>query len=52
MPMPGGAWPGSGAVLAAVEVASGRTAEIAGKPERHLFELALAADSQAQNGWR
>jgi HAD superfamily hydrolase (TIGR01450 family) len=43
MPMPGGAWPGSGAVLAAVEVASGRTAEIAGKPERHLFELALAA---------
>jgi ribonucleotide monophosphatase NagD (HAD superfamily) len=41
--MPGGAWPGSGAVLAAVEVASGRTAEIAGKPERHLFELALAA---------
>lgn len=43
MPMPGGAWPGSGAVLAAVETASGRTAEIAGKPERHLFELALAA---------
>jgi HAD superfamily hydrolase (TIGR01450 family) len=43
MPMPGGAWPGAGAVLAAVEVASGRTAEIAGKPERHLFELALAA---------
>ncbi len=51
MPMPGGAWPGSGAVLAAVEVASGRTAEIAGKPERHLFELALAA-MPAQNGWR
>lgn len=43
MPMPGGAWPGTGAVLAAVETASGRTAEIAGKPERHLFELALAA---------
>jgi glycerol-1-phosphatase len=40
MPMPGGAWPGTGAVLAAVEVASGRKAEIAGKPERHLFELA------------
>ena len=40
MPMPGGAWPGTGAVLAAVEVASGRTAEIAGKPERHLFEIA------------
>lgn len=43
MPMPGGYWPGSGAVLAAVETASGRTAEIAGKPARHLFELALEA---------
>jgi glycerol 3-phosphatase-2 len=43
MPMPGGAWPGTGAVLAAVETASGRTAEIGGKPERHLFEMALAA---------
>ncbi len=42
MPMPGGEWPGTGAVLAAVETASGRKAEIAGKPERHLFELALA----------
>jgi phosphoglycolate/pyridoxal phosphate phosphatase family enzyme len=41
MPMPGGEWPGTGAVLAAVETASGRVAEIAGKPERHLFELAL-----------
>lgn len=43
MPMPGGAWPGSGAVLAAVEVASGRVAEIGGKPEPHLFEMALEA---------
>jgi HAD superfamily hydrolase (TIGR01450 family) len=43
MPMPGGEWPGTGAILAAVETASGRTAEIAGKPERHLFEMALAA---------
>jgi glycerol-1-phosphatase len=43
MPMPGGEWPGTGAVLAAVETASGRVAEIAGKPERHLFELALEA---------
>jgi HAD superfamily hydrolase (TIGR01450 family) len=42
MPMPGGEWPGTGAVLAAVETASGRVAEIAGKPERHLFEMALA----------
>ena len=40
MPMPGGAWPGTGAVLAAVETASGAVAEIGGKPERHLFEMA------------
>ena len=40
LPMPGGAWPGTGAILAAVETASGRRAEIGGKPEPHLFELA------------
>ncbi|HET8862177.1 MAG TPA: HAD-IA family hydrolase, partial [Solirubrobacterales bacterium] len=40
LPMPGGAWPGTGAVLAAVETASGRAAEIGGKPEPHLFEMA------------
>lgn len=43
MPMPGGDWPGTGSILAAVETASGRRAEIAGKPEHHLFEMALAA---------
>jgi glycerol 3-phosphatase-2 len=42
MPMPGGEWPGTGSVLAAVETASGRVAEIGGKPEGHLFEMALA----------
>jgi HAD superfamily hydrolase (TIGR01450 family) len=41
MPMPDGEWPGTGAILAAVETASGRVAEIAGKPEGHLFEIAL-----------
>jgi len=40
LPMPGGALPGTGATLAAVETASGKTAEIGGKPERHLFDLA------------
>jgi HAD superfamily hydrolase (TIGR01450 family) len=40
LPMPGGAWPGTGALLAAVETASGMRAEIGGKPERHLFEQA------------
>jgi glycerol-1-phosphatase len=43
LPMPDGEWPGTGSILAAVETASGRVAEIAGKPERHLFEMALAA---------
>jgi glycerol 3-phosphatase-2 len=42
LPMPGGPWPGTGAVLAAVETASGKTAEIGGKPEPHLFEQARA----------
>lgn len=41
MPMPGGAWPGTGAVLAAIETASGARAAIGGKPEPPLFELAL-----------
>ncbi len=40
LPMPGGEWPGTGAVLAAVETATGATAEIGGKPEPHLFALA------------
>lgn len=43
LPMPGGAWPGTGAILAAVEAASGARAEIGGKPERHLFERAREA---------
>jgi glycerol 3-phosphatase-2 len=42
LPMPGGAWPGTGATLAAVETASGKTAKIGGKPERHLFDQARA----------
>ncbi|HEY1285720.1 MAG TPA: HAD-IIA family hydrolase [Solirubrobacterales bacterium] len=40
LPMPDGLWPGTGSVLAAVETASGATAEIGGKPEPHLFEAA------------
>jgi glycerol 3-phosphatase-2 len=42
LPMPGGAWPGTGATLAAVETASGRRAETGGKPEPHLFDQARA----------
>lgn len=42
LPMPGGAWPGTGATLAAVETASGKHAVTGGKPEPHLFEQARA----------
>jgi HAD superfamily hydrolase (TIGR01450 family) len=40
-PQPDGPWPGTGAILAAVEYASGRTATIVGKPEPQLFLTAL-----------
>ena len=40
-PMPEGFWPGTGAVVAAVETASGRKAAIVGKPEPQLFLTAL-----------
>lgn len=49
MPYPGGELPGTGAVLAAVEVASGRRAVIAGKPERHLFEMAREALGECES---
>ena len=42
MPMPDGLWPGTGSILAAVETASGRTAIVAGKPERPIFDAGLA----------
>jgi HAD superfamily hydrolase (TIGR01450 family) len=48
MPFPGGELPGTGAVLAAVEVASGKTATIAGKPEPHLFEIAKEAAGEGR----
>jgi HAD superfamily hydrolase (TIGR01450 family) len=40
-PQPDGDWPGTGAILAAVEYATGRTAQIVGKPEPQLFLTAL-----------
>jgi HAD superfamily hydrolase (TIGR01450 family) len=48
LPMPGGAWPGTGAVLAAIETASGATAVIGGKPEPHLFKLARGRIAAAE----
>ncbi len=41
-PMPDGLWPGTGAVLAAIETASGRTAShVVGKPEPAMYTAAL-----------
>jgi HAD superfamily hydrolase (TIGR01450 family) len=40
-PMPDGPWPGSGAILAAVEIAGGASAETLGKPSPQLFRTAL-----------
>lgn len=40
-PMPDGLWPGTGAILAALEYATGRTAAIVGKPEPQLMVTAL-----------
>jgi HAD superfamily hydrolase (TIGR01450 family) len=40
-PQPEGPWPGTGAIVAAVETASGRTAKVVGKPEPQLFLTAL-----------
>jgi glycerol-1-phosphatase len=45
-PMPDGPWPGTGAVLAAVEAAAGKEATVVGKPEPFIFDHArsLLAD--------
>jgi glycerol 3-phosphatase-2 len=41
LPMPDGLWPGTGAILAAVETGSERSGTIVGKPEPQLFYTAL-----------
>ena len=43
MPMPDGHWPGTGAILAAIETASGARATVTGKPEPAIFEAGLEA---------
>jgi HAD superfamily hydrolase (TIGR01450 family) len=42
-PTPDGLWPGTGAVLAAIETASGAQATVVGKPEPVIFEMAREA---------
>jgi HAD superfamily hydrolase (TIGR01450 family) len=40
-PTPSGVWPGTGAIVAALEYASERTARSVGKPDKLMFEVAL-----------
>jgi glycerol-1-phosphatase len=40
-PMPDGLWPGTGAIVAALEYATERSAAVVGKPEPQLFVTAL-----------
>jgi glycerol-1-phosphatase len=49
-PMPDGLWPATGALVAAVETATGVTATAVGKPEPPLFELATARVRAALDG--
>ncbi|HEV2754867.1 MAG TPA: HAD-IIA family hydrolase [Actinomycetota bacterium] len=39
-PAPNGLWPGAGAILASIEVSSGRKAEVLGKPHAPMMEAA------------
>jgi glycerol-1-phosphatase len=41
LPMEDGMWPGSGAIVAALEYATERTARVVGKPEPEIFLMAL-----------
>ena len=41
IPIPMGIAPGAGSVISAIETASGINAAIIGKPEKHVFQLAL-----------
>lgn len=39
-PVPGGLWPGAGAILASIEVATGARAEVVGKPHAPMMDAA------------
>jgi HAD superfamily hydrolase (TIGR01450 family) len=41
LPTPDGPWPGTGAILAAIETASGATAQVVGKPSPQMMLTAL-----------
>src|SRR5919106_2427529 len=47
-PAPDGLWPGAGAILASIETASGRRAEVMGKPHDPMMETVAARLDGAQ----
>jgi 4-nitrophenyl phosphatase len=47
-PAPDGLWPGAGAILASIETASGRRAEVMGKPHDPMMETVAARLDEAQ----
>jgi 4-nitrophenyl phosphatase len=47
-PAPDGLWPGAGAILASIETASGRRAEVMGKPHDPMMEAVAARLDGAQ----
>lgn len=48
-PMPDGPWPGTGAIVAAVEAAGGTTAIAVGKPEPYIFGIARSLLRECRN---
>jgi 3-hydroxyisobutyrate dehydrogenase len=50
-PTPEGPWPGTGAILAAVETAGGVQATVVGKPEPVMFEIACQALAGCERIW-
>jgi glycerol-1-phosphatase len=48
-PMPDGPWPATGAILAAVETATGSRASLVGKPEPFIFEIARSLLAHCRN---
>lgn len=48
MPMPDGPWPGTGALLAAIETAAGVEGRVTGKPASAIFRTALAVIGDAR----
>lgn len=49
LPVEGGLWPGAGAILASIEKASGRSAEVMGKPHVPMMDAVAAHLAEARH---